>query len=106
MFLAAANRDPEIFEEPEEVILERFPNRHIAFGAGIHRCIGSFLARMMFDVMLGTLLDRIPDYELLEGAALYPSVSPINGWVNIPIRFTPGQRSGDPVPAWMDASVK
>lgn len=106
MFLAAANRDPEIFDEPEEVILERFPNRHIAFGAGIHRCIGSFLARMMFDVMLGTLLDRIPDYELLDGAALYPSVSPINGWVNIPIRFTPGQRSGDPVPAWLDASVK
>lgn len=102
LFLASANRDPEMFEKPDEVVLDRFPNRHIAFSAGIHRCVGSFLAKMMFDVMIEAILDRIPDYEvLLDGAALYPSVSPVNGWVNIPIRFTPGKRSGLPEPEWL-----
>jgi cytochrome P450 len=104
IFLASANRDPEMFENPDEVILDRFPNRHVAFSAGIHRCVGSFLAKMMFDVMIEAILDRIPDYEVLpEGAALYPSVSPVNGWVNIPVRFTPGKRSGLPEPAWLRA---
>ena len=102
IFLASANRDPEMFDKPDEVVLDRFPNRHIAFSAGIHRCVGSFLAKMMFDVMIEALLDRIPDYEVLEeGAALYPSVSPVNGWVNIPIRFTPGERSGLAEPEWL-----
>jgi cytochrome P450 len=107
IFLASANRDPEMFENPDEVVLDRFPNRHIAFSAGIHRCVGSFLAKMMFEVMIEEILDRIPDYEvLIEGAHPYPSISPVNGWVDIPIRFTPGKRSGTPVPEWLSASVK
>jgi cytochrome P450 len=102
LFLAAANRDPDMFERPNEVLLDRFPNRHIGFSAGIHRCVGSFLARMMFEVMMTAILDRLPDYEVIEDRAkLYPSVSPVNGWVNIPIRFSPGPRSGLPEPGWL-----
>ena len=79
-----------------------FPNRHIGFGAGIHRCIGSFLARMMFEVMIETVFDRLPDYKVQIGEAEpYPSISPINGWVKIPARFTPGPRLTPRDPAWM-----
>ena len=92
---AAANRDPEIFEKPDELILDRFPNRHIGFGAGRHRCIGSFLARMMFDTMMDEVLTRIPNYEVdIENSTPYTSISIVNGWVNMPITFTPGKLSG------------
>ncbi len=102
LFLASANRDPEIFERPDEVLLDRSPNRHIGFSAGIHRCVGSFLARMMFEVMMEEILDRLPNYEVIEAEAkLYPSVSPVNGWVNIPITFVPGKRSRLPEPDWL-----
>jgi cytochrome P450 len=106
LFFASANRDAEIFERPDEIDITRFPNRHIGFGAGIHRCIGSFLARMTFEVMMNAVLDRLPDYAVIEeGAARYPSISPINGWVNIPLTFPPGPRSGLAEPAWLHAAA-
>lgn len=91
LLLGSANRDPEIFENPDQVVIDRCPNRHIGFGAGMHRCVGSFLARMMFETMMNALLDRIPDYEvLIDEAERYPSISPINGWIKVPISFRPG----------------
>jgi cytochrome P450 len=82
---SSANRDPEVFEDPETVKLDRSPNRHIAFGAGIHRCLGSFVARMMFEVMISEVLARIPDYKVFEGEARpYRTVGGVNGWINIP----------------------
>jgi cytochrome P450 len=106
LFFASANRDAEVFERPDEVDIARFPNRHIGFGAGIHRCLGSFLARMMFDVMMNAVLDRLPHYEVIEAeAAPYPSISPINGWVNIPLTFPRGPRSGLAEPAWLHAAT-
>jgi cytochrome P450 len=101
LFFASANRDAEIFDNPDEIDIARFPNRHMGFGAGIHRCLGSFLARMMFDAMMTAVLDRLPDYAIEEGAKLYPSISPINGWVNIPMTFPPGPRSGLVEPDWL-----
>ncbi len=90
---AAANRDPEIFERPEEVDLARFPNRHIAFGAGMHRCIGSFMARVMFEEMMHVVFARIPDYRCHpERAQRYTSIGTINGWVDMPTSFTPGPK--------------
>jgi cytochrome P450 len=92
---AAANRDPEIFDDPDKVILNRFPNRHIGFGAGMHRCVGSFLARLMFEEMINAVLDRIPDYRIDdENCLAYPSIAIVNGWISIPARFTPGPRVG------------
>jgi cytochrome P450 len=92
---SSANRDPEIFENPDEVVLDRYPNRHIAFGAGVHRCIGSFLARVMFEEMITQVFARIPEYKIdVSRAQRYTSVGTINGWVNMPVTFTPGCKIG------------
>ena len=90
---SAGNRDPEVFEDPERVDIARFPNRHIAFGAGMHRCIGSFMARVMFEEMMHVVMARIPDYRSSpDRARRYTSVGTINGWVDMPTTFTPGPK--------------
>jgi len=92
---SSANRDPKVFENPEQVVLDRHPNRHVGFGAGIHRCVGSFLARVAFDSMLNAWLRRVPDYCVdLTATVPYTSVGVVNGWVNMPATFTPGRKSG------------
>lgn len=93
--LSAANRDPEIFTDPDKIDIGRFPNRHVAFGAGSHRCIGSFLARIMFEEMVTAVLARIPDYRVdVATATKYASVGIINGWVDMPTTFPPGPKTG------------
>jgi cytochrome P450 len=92
---ASANRDPEQFDDPDEVKLDRFPNRHCSFGIGIHRCIGSNLARSIFKTVIPELLRRIPDYEVdTANARRYDRIGIVNGWEQIPITFTPGKREG------------
>jgi len=59
-FVAAANRDPEVFERPDELDLERKKNPHIAFGAGAHLCPGAFLARAEIPVAYATIFSRLP----------------------------------------------
>jgi cytochrome P450 len=94
---AAANHDPEVFGDPGTVNLDRFPNRHIGFGAGKHRCLGSFQARMMFETMIHEVLTRMPDYQIDESAMKpYPSVSVVNGWISLPATFTAGAKVGAP----------
>lgn len=66
----AANRDPRQFENPDEVILDREHNRHVAFGSGIHRCAGSNLARLEVRVALQVWLERIPEFELVDPASV------------------------------------
>jgi cytochrome P450 len=91
----AANYDPEAFERPEEFIVDRFPNRHVSFGLGPHRCAGSHVARLMFQEMIRQVLDRMPDYELDEDRiATYPDRGMVNGWTALPARFAPGPRTG------------
>lgn len=90
---AAANRDPAVFESPDEVNFDRASNRHLAFGSGIHRCIGSSFARMMFEEMIAQMFARIPDWTIdYEGARRYRSIGTINGWETMPIRFPPGPK--------------
>jgi len=96
---SSGNRDPEIFDDPDEVKLDRAPNRHIAFGAGQHRCLGSFLARIMFEAMMNEVLTRLPDYKVIEEESrIFPSVGYINGWVTMPATFTPGKKVGAQMP--------
>lgn len=92
----AANFDPAAFDNPDEVIFERAPNRHASFGVGLHRCVGAHLARAMFMEMLRQVLTRLPDYSV-ERARLrpYPSRGNQTGWDSVPARFTPGRRSGE-----------
>lgn len=64
----AANRDPAAFPDADTVVLDRAVNRHVAFGAGIHRCAGSNLARMELRVALEEWLAHIPEFDLVPNA--------------------------------------
>jgi cytochrome P450 len=61
LMFAAANRDPKVFEDPDLIDFDRVANRHLAFGVGPHRCMGSNHARVMFQVMMSEILTRLPD---------------------------------------------
>lgn len=93
--IASANRDPGMFEDADSFQIDRAAKRHIGFGVGIHVCIGLFLARMMFDVMLDEVLNRLPDYRMIdEECEPYTSVDKVNGWARLPATFTPGPTLG------------
>lgn len=92
----AANRDPEFFERADEVVLDREKNRHAAFGLGIHRCIGSNLARMELRVALEEWLRRVPDFELSDPEGVRWSSGQVRGPRTLPVRLlatTPGGAS-------------
>jgi cytochrome P450 len=87
----AANHDEQEFDRPDEVVLDRAPNRHVAFGLGPHRCIGSHLARAMFEVMVKAVLDRIPDYQVdVSGVREYLGNPSMTGLGKLPVTFTAG----------------
>lgn len=91
----SANRDPDEFERPDEVILDRAPNTHLAFGVGPHRCIGMHMARSMFQVLMAEILSRIPDYRIdRDGTRFYAGNPELNGVVTMPATFPPGSRTG------------
>jgi cytochrome P450 len=73
--ITCANRDPAVFERADEVILDRIPNRHIAFGTGPHRCLGSHLARLELAIALEEWHRRIPEYSVPAEADLTEKVS-------------------------------
>ncbi|MBL6634932.1 MAG: cytochrome P450 [Ilumatobacteraceae bacterium] len=83
----AANRDPAMFENPEEVIIDREHNRHIAFGSGIHRCAGSNLARMEMQVAIEEFLKMIPEFEIDDADAVTWAGGQVRGPRNIPVTF-------------------
>lgn len=87
----SANRDEEEFERPDEVVLDRWPNPHVTFGIGAHRCLGAHLARIEMRVALEEVLRRLPDYRVEhEGIVRAESVGVVFGHFAIPIEFTPG----------------
>jgi cytochrome P450 len=91
----AANHDAREFDRPDEVVLDRAPNRHVAFGLGPHRCIGAPLARVMFEVMVKAVLERIPDYVVdVDGVHRYSGNPSMTGLGKLPVTFTPGASLG------------
>jgi cytochrome P450 len=91
----AANHDGQEFERPDEILLDRAPNRHVAFGLGPHRCIGSHLARLMSEVLVKAALERIPDYRVdLDGVREYLGNPSMTGLGKLPVTFTPGVSRG------------
>jgi cytochrome P450 len=83
-----ANHDEQEFERADEIVLDRSPNRHLAFGLGPHRCIGSHLARLMSEVMVKAVLDRIPDYQVdLDGVYEYRGNPSMTGLGKLPVTF-------------------
>ncbi|MEM7339837.1 MAG: cytochrome P450 [Actinomycetota bacterium] len=83
----AANRDPEMFENPEEVVIDRAVNRHVAFGAGIHRCLGSNLARMEMQVAIEEFIAQLPTFELADPDAVTWAGGQVRGPRNLPVTF-------------------
>jgi cytochrome P450 len=83
----AANRDPDQFERADEVVIDRKVNRHAAFGLGIHRCVGSHLARMELRVALEVWLSRIPEFSLADPGAVTWSSGQIRGPRQLPLRI-------------------
>jgi len=87
MNFPAANRDPEVFDRPEAVLLDRAHNRHVAFGSGIHRCAGSNLARMELRVALEEWLHAIPSFALEEGTEILWAGGQVRGPRVLPVVF-------------------
>jgi cytochrome P450 len=83
----AANRDAAQFDRASEVVIDREVNRHAAFGLGIHRCVGSHLARMELRVALEVWLERIPDFSLADPAEVEWSTGQIRGPRVLPLRI-------------------
>ncbi len=87
MAFPAGNQDPEMFEDAGQVRIDRQKNRHFAFGAGIHRCLGSNLARMELKVALETFLERVPTFELADPDAVTWTGGQVRGPRRVPIRY-------------------
>lgn len=96
---ASANRDEAVFDNPDEVQLDRKMSDHLAFGFGRHRCVGQHIARMTARVVLQRVLERLPDYEVQhEGVRHYETTPIVRGMTSLPVRFTPGRKVGATIP--------
>jgi cytochrome P450 len=77
VYNGSANHDGTRFDRPEELRIDRQPNRHLAFGYGIHYCIGAPLARLEARIALAALLERVQRFRRVPGVALQAVTSPI-----------------------------
>ncbi|GAA2287446.1 cytochrome P450 [Actinomadura luteofluorescens] len=84
----AANRDPAQFDRADEIAIDREVNRHAAFGLGIHRCVGSHLARMELRTALEVWLERVPTFTLADPAAVTWAAGQVRGPRTLPVRIT------------------
>ena len=86
---ASAGRDGSEYDNPDEFKLDRFPNPHLAFGAGPHRCAGAHLARLELRIALEEWHRRIPDYELADDEPVTEYVGAVAGLTALPLRWQP-----------------
>jgi cytochrome P450 len=87
MAFPAGNRDPKMFDRPDEFVIDREKNRHFAFGSGIHRCLGSNLARMELRVAIETFLARVPPFEIADPNAVAWTGGQVRGPRRLPVRW-------------------
>ena len=92
MCWAAGNRDAAEFADPEKIDFEREVNRHMTFGMGVHRCMGSNIARDEAKRCLHEVLTRLPDYKIV-GTRSAGDVGIVYGYSEVKVTFTPGKRS-------------
>jgi 6-deoxyerythronolide B hydroxylase len=94
--LGGANRDPDRFDEADRFDVGREENPHLAFGHGIHFCLGAPLARMEAEIALGALLRRFPDMELACDRKEIPwrPSALLRGPAELPVRLRPSPRAG------------
>jgi cytochrome P450 len=89
--LGAANRDPAQFPDPDRLDLSRSPNRHLAFGGGIHFCLGAPLARMEARIAIPALLARLPDLRLGPRPPVLRDTVTLRGLASLPVSFQPAR---------------
>ena len=95
MGTGAANSDPAEFGDPDTLDVRREAGRHLAFGAGIHRCLGSFLAPREMAILLTEVLTRMPDLRVDEPSVRpYETIPLVAGFKAMPATFTPGPKTG------------
>jgi cytochrome P450 len=88
-WMSAANRDPSVFADPDTFDIRRTPNRHVAFGHGIHFCLGAPLARLEAAVALPMVLERLPDLRLDgDDPPVEKESVVITGYLRLPVRYT------------------
>lgn len=96
VFLAfgSANADESMFPDGDSIDIEREnAGKHLSFGSGVHRCLGSFVAPAEMVVLLEEVLRRMPDYRIDRGdVQAYPTIPLVNGFMRMPATFTPGPR--------------
>ncbi len=87
--IGSANRDPKAFKDPDQFIIRRDPNPHIAFGHGIHSCLGAALARMEARIALGDFLARVRQFEMISNGPWEPRKAlHVHGPTRLPLRLT------------------
>ncbi|MEZ5932005.1 MAG: cytochrome P450 [Alphaproteobacteria bacterium] len=84
--IGAANRDPRVFDAPDQLRLDRRPSRHLAFAGGPHTCVGLSLARMEGRIAVGRFLERYPDYALAGGSERSRRIR-FRGFARLPVRL-------------------
>ena len=94
MLIGAANHDPRRYEAPERFDIERVMERHLAFGFGVHFCLGARLARLEARVALEEIHKRLPDYEVDESGVSVVHATNVAGLAALPIWFTPSRPNG------------
>ena len=93
LMFSAANHDPTVFDHPEEVDIDREPNAHLAFGLGVHRCIGSNLARLQVRVAVEQVLTRLSPFRMPDGGRVKYFGGAQRGPAYLPLEFTPGPKA-------------
>jgi cytochrome P450 len=86
---AAANRDPTKFEAPDQVVIDRTPNHHLGFGAGVHRCIGFLVGKMMIRITLQEFLGRYRDFQVDPAGTIEWKVGENLGMASLPLILRP-----------------
>lgn len=90
--IGSANRDEAVFAGAERCVLDRTPNPHIGFSTGAHVCLGRHLARLEIEILLKTVMQRLPDFSAAEGFEPDYLVGEARGMKSLPVRFTAGRR--------------
>lgn len=89
LLLTAANRDPAQFTAPDRLDVERNPNRHIAFGSGVHFCTGAPLGRAVIQIALSTVVSRLPELRLAAETVEWRDGLRAHGLMSLPVSFLP-----------------
>jgi cytochrome P450 len=92
LFFGAANRDPAVFDHPHQVDVDRTQNPHLTFSAGVHRCIGSNLARLQVKVATERLLTRLSPFRIPDGERVEYMTRQERGPSSVPLEFPPGKK--------------